>query len=96
MFGEYDLNKNSGDEQVIIAGELVIHEHFDGETFTNDVGLIRVVPTITFNDMVEPVALPKEMELVDPGTECVTTGWGATKEGGSSSDILQKVSLRVF
>ncbi|MPC08000.1 Trypsin [Portunus trituberculatus] len=90
VLGEYDLSKTSGDEQVIIAGELVIHEHYDGTTFTNDVGIIRLVPSITFNDMVKAVELPTQMGLVAVGTECITTGWGATVEGGSSSNILQK------
>ncbi|KAK8380096.1 hypothetical protein O3P69_016620 [Scylla paramamosain] len=95
VMGEYDLGKNSGDEQVIVAGELVIHEHYDAATYTNDVGIIRVVPSITFNDKVTAVDLPAEMGLVEAGTECVTTGWGATEEGGSSSDILKKVTVPV-
>ena len=95
VVGEYDLGKNSGDEQVIIAGEVVIHEHYDASTFTNDVGIIRLVPSITLNDMVKVVELPAEMGLVEAGTDCIATGWGATVEGGSVSNILKKVSLPV-
>ncbi|MBM0273900.1 serine protease, partial [Streptococcus suis] len=95
VLGEYDLSKTSGDEQVIIAGELVIHEHYDGTTFTNDVGIIRLVPSITFNEKVGTVTLPAQGELVDAGTECVATGWGASVEGGSVENVLKKVTVPV-
>lgn len=95
VVGEYDLSETSGNEQVIAAGELIIHEHYDGDTFTNDVGIIRLVPSITFSDSIDVVALPAQMELVPAGTECVTTGWGTTSEGGSISDILKQVYVPV-
>ena len=96
VLGEYDLSKASGDEQVIIAGELMIHEHYDGATFTNDVGIIKLVPSITFTELIQPVALPDYMELVAEGADCVATGWGAVKEGGSVADVLKKVSSKCF
>lgn len=92
LAGEHDFSVNSGNEQLIAASQLIEHEHYDGQTFTNDIALIKVSAPLVFNDFVQTISMPAQMELVSAGTNCTTTGWGTTTEGGSIPDILRKVS----
>lgn len=95
VLGEYDLSVETGTEQVIVATDLTIHEHYDGQTFTNDVGVLRLLATIIYSDTVQPIDLPEQMELLEGGELVLTTGWGTTVEGGSIPDILRKVEVPV-
>lgn len=92
VIGEYDLSVDTNTEQTIVASELIMHEHYDGQTFTNDVGLLHLIATITFTDTVAPIGLPTPMEVLEDGVLVTTTGWGAAVEGGYVEDILRKVS----
>lgn len=91
--GEYNLAVSSGDEQVRKVEALLLHEHYDGTTNTNDIALIKLAEPLVMNEMVKPIELPGQMELVDANTLCTTTGWGYTVEGGNVVDKLRKVGL---
>ncbi|XP_066964773.1 trypsin-1-like [Macrobrachium rosenbergii] len=93
--GEYDLSVESGDEQTIDAEALTAHESFDTKSMENDVALIKLSTPLVINDMVKAIELPAQLELVEPGTVCTTTGWGTTSEGGSLPDKLRKVDVPV-
>ncbi|XP_068237777.1 trypsin-1-like [Palaemon carinicauda] len=93
--GEFDLAVESGDEQVITADALIIHENYDTFTMENDISLIKLSKPLVMNEMVKAIELPAQLELVEAGTLCTTTGWGDTEEGGSSPDKLRKVDLPV-
>ncbi|XP_071518603.1 trypsin-1-like isoform X2 [Panulirus ornatus] len=93
--GEYNLKESSGDEQERKAEALLLHEHYDGSTNTNDIALIKLTEPLVMNDMVKPIQLPGQMELVAVNTLCTTTGWGTTTQGGSVADILRKVDVPV-
>lgn len=75
-----------------MATELIIHEHYDAQTFTNDVALLRLLATIIYTDVIQPIDLPEPMELLPAGTLATTIGWGTTSSGGSLANILRKVS----
>ncbi|XP_068083873.1 trypsin-1 [Anabrus simplex] len=55
----------------------------------------RVSSPFRFGPNVSAVALPSQNEIIPDGTKAVVTGWGATSEGGSVSDTLQKVILPI-
>ncbi|XP_068237778.1 trypsin-1-like [Palaemon carinicauda] len=93
--GEFDLTVDSGDEQAIHGDHIYNHEHYGHHTMENDIALIRLSEALVMNDMVQPIAIPAQMELVQPTTVCTTTGWGTTVEGGSIPDKLRKVSVPV-
>ncbi|XP_037799654.1 trypsin-1-like [Penaeus monodon] len=93
--GEYDLSTASGDEQESAADALIEHEHYDGNTITNDIALIRLATPFVMNSLVQPIELPAQGEYAAAGESCTTTGWGTTVEGGFIPDILRKVDVPI-
>ncbi|XP_055460488.1 serine protease 27-like [Psammomys obesus] len=41
-----------------------------------DIALVQLASSVSFNDYILPVCLPKPGEPLDPGTLCWVTGWG--------------------
>lgn len=89
--GEHDLDVDSGNEQQKFVASYVVHEHYDRNTFTNDIALVKLSTPLTLNTVVQAITLPAQEAFVAPGTNCTTTGWGSTLEGGAISPILRKV-----
>uniref|UniRef100_A0A493SWU5 Transmembrane serine protease 6 n=1 Tax=Anas platyrhynchos platyrhynchos TaxID=8840 RepID=A0A493SWU5_ANAPP len=44
----------------------------------------------------KPICLPAPSHLFEPGLHCWITGWGALKEGGHISNVLQKVDVQII
>lgn len=61
----------------------------------NDVALIRVSEPFVIGATRSPVVLFDYQEEAVEGILSVITGWGALQEGGSSSEVLQTVSVPV-
>ncbi|KAL7644219.1 UNVERIFIED_CONTAM: hypothetical protein RMT77_005045 [Armadillidium vulgare] len=91
--GEYDLSVESGDEQRLRVSQIALHEEYDGANYYNDISLLRVNTSFTFNDLVGPVTLPAQGQQTTGN--CTVTGWGDLEEGGTSPSILQKVVVPV-
>ncbi|XP_068083872.1 trypsin-1-like [Anabrus simplex] len=77
------------------ASSVLAHPDFNPSTIDYDFALIRVASPFRFGPNVRAVALPSQNEVIPGGTKTVVTGWGATSEGGSVSDTLQKVILPI-
>lgn len=69
-----------------------LHKDFDGLTHYNDIQLVKLNESITFNEYIMPVCLPSP-EL-DIGTIFIASGWGSTYSSEyASSDKLLKVVI---
>lgn len=69
-----------------------VHKFFDDDqTFYNDIQLVKLNETVSFNEFIMPVCLPSP-EL-DIGTIFLASGWGETKYTSDQSDKLLKVVL---
>ncbi|XP_053922225.1 transmembrane protease serine 6 isoform X3 [Cuculus canorus] len=44
----------------------------------------------------KPICLPPPSHIFEPGLHCWITGWGALKEGGHISNVLQKVDVQLI
>lgn len=84
---------DDGNEQKIVLSKIIQHENYNSFTITNDISLLQVSKPFTFNQFVQPIALPKAGHAASGS--CVVSGWGTTTEGGSSPDILMKVSVPI-
>lgn len=75
-----------------------MHPGYDSTKIDNDIALIQFSSlNVTGNWKFTPVCLPSFKQ--DPfkiGDKLVATGWGTTKEGGDSSDVLRQVTLKVM
>ena len=79
--------------------EVVIHELFEHVTYHNDIALIRVSPTVEFNDKIGPICVDSSALPADP--ECFVTGWGDTIADGrlhnsNVNTIISAIGLCVW
>lgn len=75
--------------QVVGVSEVIMHPLY--KSFNNDIALLKLAHPLQFNDRVKPIALAKH----DPatGVPVITSGWGRTKNGGSTAKVLQYNTL---
>ncbi|XP_076298253.1 trypsin-2-like [Lasioglossum baleicum] len=72
---------------------IIRHPQYNANTVDYDIALIEVNEPFVFSGSVKAVQLAS----AEPSTGKVVdiTGWGAVREGGSTSSVLQKVSVPV-
>ncbi|XP_063149021.1 transmembrane protease serine 12-like [Candoia aspera] len=75
---------------------IVIHSHFESDTYENDVALFELYNPITFNDYIQPICLPYNLPFLSNDTPCYITGWGTTNEQGRSKYILQEAQVVII
>ncbi|XP_023246052.1 chymotrypsin-2-like [Copidosoma floridanum] len=68
--------------------KIFTHPKFSVLLRRNDICLIKVKETITFNDLVQPVRLPP-YDINENGLPAVVSGWGATSYLADYSNDLQ-------
>merc|ERR1711874_46945 len=61
----------------------------------NDIALIKLSRPVNFSSEVLPVCLPPRTPTYTNKVATVT-GWGTTSSGGSTSDVLREVDVRVW
>ncbi|XP_001842728.2 serine protease grass [Culex quinquefasciatus] len=77
-----------------IAVELeIVHPEYNKPKYANDIGLIRLVRNVMFEDHIKPICLPvteNYQNMLHP--KYIITGWGTT-EKNDLSDVLLKATL---
>jgi len=91
--GEHNWDERTGSEVDIQIQQVVRHPSYNPRTFENDVALLKLSQPAQFNQYVQPVCLPSSE--VQPGTQCVLTGWGKIRHPGQMTHVLQQVNLPV-
>ncbi|GAA6102256.1 transmembrane protease serine 13b [Tachysurus ichikawai] len=77
--------------------DIIIHELYNPNTHDNDIALLKLTQPINFTSTVKPVCLPAYDHVVLTGTECWTTGFGVTQEGGAlGSSQLMDVAVEII
>lgn len=71
------------------------HEHYDTNTYVNDIALITLDRTTEFNDAIWPVCLPQSDESY-VGRQATVIGWGTISFGGPVASTLQEVTIPVW
>ncbi|EDV98093.1 trypsin epsilon [Drosophila grimshawi] len=69
------------------------HEGYNKRTMINDIAIIRLESSISFDSSVRPIDIAEKNPAND--AEAIVTGWGTTKSGGSIPDHLLAVDLRI-
>jgi secreted trypsin-like serine protease len=98
ILGDHDATRSEGTEQTFTAAEIQVHPSYNSGTQDSDVALIRLSSAATLNTRVALVTLaqaPGDNALMNAGTDAITTGWGATSEGGSGSNVLRQVTVPI-
>ncbi|KAK6635458.1 hypothetical protein RUM44_000709 [Polyplax serrata] len=94
--GEHDLQRiEETRTQDFRVAEVVPHNDFNANTYENDIAIVKLDRSVTFNSYAWPVCLPQPgSDFVDE--EAIVIGWGALEYGGESSNVLMEVSVPVW
>lgn len=94
--GDHDIRSdtNDGTEQIRSVSRITRHAQFSDSTLQNDIAVFRLSTPLTLNANVRAVTLPASMSTATGNA--VTSGWGATREGGSAANVLQKVTVPII
>lgn len=88
--GEHDQNVLENQEIQVDAGKIFKYPSYQG--YNHDIALIKLSKRVRLSARVKPICLPSPTDNFE-GSNCVSTGWGATTSGGGApSSVLRKVS----
>ncbi|OXB79543.1 UNVERIFIED_CONTAM: hypothetical protein H355_000359 [Colinus virginianus] len=68
--------------------KIIYHRNYKPKTMGNDIALMKLAVPLAFNGHIEPICLPNFGEQFPEGKMCWVSGWGATVEGGDTSDTM--------
>ncbi|KAL3280359.1 hypothetical protein HHI36_017848 [Cryptolaemus montrouzieri] len=71
--------------------KLIPHQRYNPSTFANDIALIKLTRTISFNNRVGSISLPRYN--TGGGRQLTLSGWGKTSFPGEVSRTLQTIKL---
>ncbi|KAJ8915060.1 hypothetical protein NQ315_014315 [Exocentrus adspersus] len=85
--------KSSGGE-VIDIDEVLRHPEYNAQIVNYDAALIRLARSFTVENA-KPIRVPELNHPIHNHEMATVTGWGATKQGGDSIEVLQQVRVPV-
>ncbi|XP_076075920.1 trypsin-1-like [Mytilus galloprovincialis] len=71
--------------------KIISHPEYSPFLLHNDIAIVRLSTPVVENEAVAPICVTSFPSSDFYGKYCVVTGWGATSEGGSTSDRLKEV-----
>jgi Trypsin len=91
--GLHQRSAPDGNVQTRAVTHIVQHPAFNASTLDNDIALLRVSASFTFNARVQAIGI----RATDPavGTLAQVSGWGQTAPGSASADTLMTTQLPV-
>ncbi|XP_068126827.1 transmembrane protease serine 3 isoform X2 [Hyperolius riggenbachi] len=72
----------------VLVEKIIYHSKYKSSTMSNDIALIKLATPFTFSDLVQPICLPNYGEDFPEGKICWISGWGATEDGGDTSQTM--------
>merc|ERR1712055_604457 len=93
--GEHKISSSSESQTVTRrVSKIINHENYQGGSEINDIALLQLSSPVEFRSEVWPVCLPPSTPSYANKVATVT-GWGTTSSGGSVSDVLREVDVKV-
>ncbi|XP_075711718.1 ovochymase-1 [Rhinoderma darwinii] len=95
--GEYDQNSEDPQQQDIQVSDVKLHPKYKHDrSMSYDIALVYLQKSVILGSRVQRVCLPQVGEKIEPGTLCVTSGWGRVNENGALSNIMQEVNVPIL
>ncbi|XP_027735299.1 transmembrane protease serine 6 isoform X2 [Empidonax traillii] len=94
--GKYFQNATSHTEVSFKVIRLFLHPYYEEDSHDYDVALLQLDHPVIISPLIQPICLPAPSHFFEPGLHCWITGWGALKEGGHISNVLQKVGVQLI
>ncbi|KAL8203883.1 UNVERIFIED_CONTAM: hypothetical protein K2H54_063046 [Gekko kuhli] len=96
ILGAHSLTKYEKEKQEFQVTKKFGHQMFNAITYENDIMLLKLNKEANITQAVKPIMLPTTYDDVMARTQCLVIGWGSTKNGGNTSDILREVNVTVM
>ncbi|NXQ00472.1 TMPS6 protease, partial [Vidua macroura] len=93
--GKYLQNATGHTEVSFKVIHLFLHPYYEEDSHDYDVALLQLDHPVIISPLIQPICLPAPSHIFEPGLLCWITGWGALKEGGHISNVLQKVDVQL-
>ncbi|XP_023290785.1 chymotrypsin-2-like [Orussus abietinus] len=99
--GPYDVQVVVGTNTLLSGGtryqssRIIIHPSYDSYLIRNDIGLIQLSQSISYNTRVQPISLPRS-NINQANYPAVVTGWGRLSAQGQLPNYLQQLRTRVL
>ncbi|XP_071546091.1 trypsin-1-like isoform X2 [Panulirus ornatus] len=90
--GEHDRSKEEGSEQVVRVSEIIVHPHYNHQTYLNDIALLKLSKRLHYTKFVQPIPLAPQRA----SGQCLVSGWGAVQENGDVVDTPQKLEVPIW
>ncbi|KAJ3614836.1 hypothetical protein NHX12_018406 [Muraenolepis orangiensis] len=96
LLGKLLLNQTGPAQESVRVLSIRLHHYYNDGSHDYDLALLQVHrPTRQPRGAVVPICLPPSSHQFSTHLLCWTTGWGALKEGGGASNVLQMVAVRL-
>ncbi|XP_076594243.1 trypsin-2-like [Chaetodon auriga] len=94
ILGDNHIWVNEFTEQYMPVDAIYWHESYDYQTLDYDIMMLKMAHPATFNQYVQPVALPKACPT--PGEMCTVSGWGNIYTDEGEVHLLQCVEVPIL
>ncbi|XP_016397880.1 transmembrane protease serine 9-like [Sinocyclocheilus rhinocerous] len=81
---------------VIPVQRIIPHPAFNSSTMDFDVALVEISIPTPKSYTIRTVCLPSPWHIFNKNMECYITGWGAVREGGMITSLLQKAQVSII
>ncbi|KFO36711.1 transmembrane protease serine 6 isoform X2 [Fukomys damarensis] len=95
FLGKMQQNSRWPGEVSSKVNRLLLHPYHEADSHDYDVALLQLDHPVVRSATVRPVCLPAHSHFFQSGLHCWITGWGALREGGPTSNVLQKVDVQL-
>jgi len=86
------LYSPTGYTKFIKVKKATVHPQWNPNSIQKyDIAILELEEDIEFNDAIQPICLPSPTQRWGKSTNYLVTGWGTTRESGSSSKVLMQV-----
>jgi secreted trypsin-like serine protease len=93
--GDWKIGQQGPQEVAVRLSKIYKHEDYDSRTTQNDIALLILDRRVTLGGQVQTACIPDKPVKLD--ATCYATGWGITREGGSTQPTtLQEVQLPLY
>lgn len=90
------ITLSSGGNKIAVEKTIVHEEYNPGDMYRNDIAVVKLVRSLTFDENIKPISLPEHMKPIVEDLPATLIGWGYNYTGGETMDILQEVQLNVY
>ncbi|MBN3303546.1 coagulation factor VII [Amia ocellicauda] len=96
ILGEHIRNVEEGTEQLKVVEKIIVHEDYNATNADNDIALLQLNSSATYNQFVRPICLPtRQFTMLELATVRLSTvsGWGRLGESGPTAKVLQRIEI---